>query len=143
MAFTKEVKITVDSIIESLDDFGSPEGEPEKMKTSHTASMKTAGDITTISYVESSEGGECTTDITFEGNAVTLKRTGAIETLMHFKEGERHKTVYSIPPYSFDAEIITRRITNTVNDGGLLEIKYIMTIGGAKRRTVLRLSIWS
>ena len=143
MAFTKEIKITVDSVIEALDDFGAPEGEPEKMTASHTARMKNEDGVITLSYDESSEGGSCATDIVIDGEGITLRRTGAIETVMHFAEGERYKTVYSVPPYSFDAEIITRRITNTVADSGLLEIKYIMTIGGAKRRTVLRISLWS
>ena len=143
MTLTKEVKITVDSVIESLDDFGAPEGEPEKMTASHTAHMKTEGDTVTLSYSESSEGGKCETELVLIGETVTLKRTGAIETVMRFAPGEHYSTVYSIPPYSFDAEIVTRRLTNSFKDKGLLEIKYIMTVGGAKRRTVLRISLWS
>ena len=58
---------------------------------------------------------------------------------MIFAEKETTKTIYSIPPFSFDAEIYTRKIRSTISSsGGKLELFYSITVGGAKKNTVLK-----
>ena len=88
---------------------------------------------------EKNENGKTLTEITIDKASVSVKKRGDIETDMVFAEKELTKTVYRVPPFSFDAEIYTRKIRNSITSkGGRLELFYCITVGGAKKNTVLR-----
>ena len=58
-----------------------------------------------------------------------------------FVEGETHHSVYTIPPYSFDAEVKAKRVRVSVNENeGLIDLVYNMTVGGAEKAA--RMKIW-
>ena len=70
-----------------------------------------------------------------------VKRSGAIESDLYFKEGESHSSIYSVPPYKFDATGRARRIRTELNDcGGRIDLLYNMKIGGAEKSA--RMKIW-
>ena len=47
-----------------------------------------------------------------------------------------------MPPYSFDTDIYTRRIRNSLSlSGGELTLIYDMTIGGAKKKTTMKIKV--
>ena len=139
----KRVKIKICSYIDNLDPSGLPEGEREVSETEHVGAMKISCGETSLSYRENTEGGSVFSDILIHGSgAVTVRRTGAINSTMHFDENEEFNTVYSLPPYKFDMNVKTSKIKNTLSIlGGALEIAYDMTVGGAKKRVLMQIDV--
>lgn len=141
MAYIYELEYTVHSVIENLDDAGLPEGEPEISITTSEGFLKVSEERTVISYAEATDGGKVTTDITVEGGAITLSRRGAVVFDATFKEGEACNTVYSVPPYSFDTAIKTKRASSGITKaGGELRLLYSMNIGGQEKSVRLKIS---
>lgn len=140
MAIIKEVNIRFSSIIENLSPTGLPDGEPEKTETRAEGFLYVYGDRFEISFRESAEGGPVFSDITAKAEEILLKRRGAIVSDMRFAEGESDKSLYQVPPYSFDAEIYTRKIRNELSkDGGKITIFYTMKIGGADKNVRMKI----
>ena len=70
-----------------------------------------------------------------------LRALRLLESSFLFEEGAVHTSLYKVPPYTFDAEIRTRKIRSALSEqGGTLELIYNMKIGGAVRAT--RMKIW-
>ena len=141
MAIIKEKKIKVISVIEELSDEGLAL-DSERCEMEYDAFFKIDGENFDISYSEMSEGGKIVSDIILFDGKVSVIRRGAIESDFHFAEGYSEKTVYKMPPYSFDAEITTKKIRNNLTRvGGNLSIFYEMNIGGAKKRVLMRILV--
>ena len=140
MTQIKEKKIRISSVIENLSSDGFAEGEAERSESTSLGFFKISEDEYNLTCAEDTEGGRLVTDIVITDNTVRVKRTGAIESEMIFKEGMLHKSIYSIPPYSFDAEIMTRKIRSSMRcDGGRVDIFYSMKIGGAEKYVKMRI----
>ncbi len=139
MAIIKEKKIKVISVIEELSDEGLAV-DSERCEAEYDAFFKIDEKSIDISYAEMSEGGKIVSDIIVSEDEISVIRRGAIESDFHFKEGYSEKTLYKMPPYSFDTEISTKKIRNNLTrDGGNLSIIYEMNIGGAKKRVLMRI----
>jgi len=139
----KKVKLKIYSYIDNLDASSLPEGEREISETEHSGAMKLSRGEISLSYRETTEGGSVFSDIlVHESGAVTVRRSGAIDSTMHFDEKEAYNTVYSLPPYKFDMTINTKRIRNTLAErGGTLEILYDMKLGGADKRVKMKIEV--
>ena len=136
-----KIKIRIESIIDDLDDAGLPVGESDKSVTEADGIYRYATDEARITYNEVLEGGESRCEIVFIGGGVTVRRRGAIESELYFKEGEVHHSIYSVPPYRFDAEVRTKRVRFELSpDGGRINLVYNMKIGGAEKSAVMK--IW-
>ena len=136
MAIIREAEIVITSIIENVGD-----KDIERSETKCIGYYNYAGDSLEITYAERTDGGEVTSIITRRGNEITVARHGAIESRMRFVTGETHESVYSIPPYAFDASVYTKRIRDSLDaDGGELVLLYNMKIGGAEK--AVRMKIW-
>lgn len=134
-------KINILSIIEELDDAGLTESS-ERTEVSAPVEICEIGALLTLSYTETSEGQKCDSLISIKDGAITVKRTGSVESEFVFCEKMSHKSLYKIPPYSFDAEIFTKKIRNNLTRGiGTLSILYDMTIGGGKKRVNMKISV--
>lgn len=141
MAYIYELEYTIHSVIENLDAHGLAEGEPEISITTAEGFFKADEERSLITYTESTEGGKVVTDITVEAGAVTLSRKGAIVFDARFAEGESLNTLYSIPPYSFDAKITTKKVRADITKaGGEIRLVYSMNIGGQEKAVRLRIS---
>lgn len=137
----KNFYVTVRSYIENLDDFGLTEST-ESDVTTEPCELRFADGGATVIYSVSSEGATAETELTVNDGGVRLVRRGAIDSLMEFSEGEVTKTVYCVPPYSFDAEIDTKKIRGSLGEcGGTVELLYYLTIGGAKKKMRLSLTV--
>ena len=142
MAFIKEKKFYVGSVIENLTASGLVEGDVEKTETRPEGFYKVSDEELVISEREESENGPIICDVTVRESSVTVKRAGAVVSLMEFEEGKTHKSVYSVPPYSFDIEIYTKKIRNNLGrDGGRLDIHYKMNIGGADTNVRMKIEV--
>lgn len=140
-AVIKKAKIKIESTIENLNSAGLPEGDGEKTVTEADGTYRYNNGEAVVMYKENSEGGEISTRISLVSDTVSVKREGAIESLLFFKEGERNLSLYSIPPYKFDAEVYAKRVrVNLTADGGSIDLLYNMKIGGAEKSA--RMKIW-
>lgn len=140
MAIIKEKKLRLSSVIENLTADGIVEGEAEKTELTTEGFLKSSDTGFEISYTEMTEGGKVISDIIITETSVDVKRRGAIESDMHFSEGALHKSLYTVAPYSFDSEIVTRKIRNNMTrDGGKVDIFYNMKIGGAEKSVKMRI----
>jgi uncharacterized beta-barrel protein YwiB (DUF1934 family) len=145
MKMFKEVSLTVSSEITPIDRDGLAldDAETEKTETKTSAFMKIDGNIISIYYLEEKEGAKVNTDIEISADAVRVLRRGAIESDFLFRVGEAHSSVYSIPPYSFDSEIKTKKIRNGIDvNGGAVTIFYDMSIGKDLRAVKMRIEVY-
>lgn len=137
MAIIKEMTFKIESTIEELDEAGLPTGEPERTSVAESGFFRLGAGELRMDYTERGEGGtrvHC--EIAAAGERVTVARRGDVECDMVFEKGVRHASLYRVPPYSFDMEIVTLRLENELTaDGGRLTILYRMKLGGAERRT--------
>ena len=140
MAIIKEKKFVISSVIENLLPSGLVDGESEKTEISPVGFLKISDSEIVITYSEMTEGGKVVSDITVKDGSVRVKRVGAVESDMYFAEGLLHKSLYTVSPYSFDAEILTKKIRNNLTrDGGRIDIFYNMKIGGADKYVKMRI----
>jgi len=140
MAIIKEKKFKISSVIENMTPSGLVDGETERTEITPDGFLKIGEDATVITYTENTEGGRVATDITLTETTVTVTRRGAVVCDMVFSEGESHKSLYQVPPYSFDTEIYTKKIRNNMTrDGGRIDIFYTMKIGGAEKSVRMKI----
>ena len=137
----KKVKLKIESTIDNLSSAGLPEGEPEKSISQCEGVLRLSDGRASLTYTEKSEGGEIRTQIVCLDGQVTVSRAGAIESRLCFVEGETHNSIYSIPPFSFDASVKTKRVRVEIGeDDGVIDLLYNMTVGGAEKAA--RMKIW-
>lgn len=137
----KRINLKIESVIDNLDSGGLLDGDSERSVSEFVGSMRVSGDDVRITYKEKNDGNESETEIICSGGGVTVRRRGAIESELYFKEGETHQSVYSVPPYKFDAEVKTRRVRIELSEtGGKIDLFYNMKIGGAEKSA--RMRIW-
>lgn len=137
----KRINLKIESVIDNLDSGGLLDGDSERSVSEFVGSMRVSGDDVRITYKEKNDGNESETEIICSGGGVTVRRRGAIESELYFKEGETQQSVYSVPPYKFDAEVKTRRVRIELSEtGGKIDLFYNMKIGGAEKSA--RMRIW-
>ena len=137
----KKARIRIESTIDNLDSAGLPDGDSEKSVSEAEGTYRFIADEAVITYKEIVEGVEISSRIAFIGESVSVKRSGGIESHLLFKEGETTTSLYSIPPYTFDAEIMAKRVrVDLTADGGTIDLLYNMKIGGAEKAS--RMKIW-
>ena len=142
MTTIREARIGVFSVIENLDSAGLTDGEPEKNESSFTGYLHVFDDAVLITYTETQDSATVTSEIKCEGNRVRVLRRGAIVSDMLFTEGEAHKSVYTVAPYSFDAEVTAKKVRCEIGkDGGKLHILYNMRIGGADKKCRMTITV--
>ena len=135
-----ECKVIVESVI-CDPSLGAADGI-ERCENEYTATLAERGGLLRLSYEEKSEGGPIKSDITVAEGHVRVRRTGAIESDFMFVEGEKTTSLYKIPPYAFDTEILTKKIRNNLTrGGGKLTIIYDMTVGGAEKNVRMSITI--
>ena len=141
MPTIKEVKVKIESIIDNLDPAGLPEGDPEKALTEAEGFLRYDDGELALTYSEDGEGGHLESEIIYSQGKMHVNRKGAIESNLHFIEGEKTCSIYEVPPYKFDMELFAKRIRADVNeDGGKIDLFYTMKIGGAAKSA--RMKIW-
>ena len=140
MAFIKEMKFKISSVITNLGASGLPDGEPERTEIETVGFYKINGENFEIDYSENTEGGRVVTTISVSEDGVRVLRHGAVESDMRFSEGVSHSSLYTVSPYSFDTVVRCKKIRCGLdNNGGRLDIFYDMTIGGAEKSVRMRI----
>ena len=136
-----KVKILTRSLIEDMGDDGLTESSEKTESRAEGLLSKSDSDLT-IKYTEETKEAKVFTEITVAENKVKVSKSGDLRYTFVFSEGETTAAVYSVPPYSFDAEIYTRRIRSSLTaDGGELTLIYDLTIGGARKKTKMNIYV--
>lgn len=144
MPIIKEKKLRITSYVENLSVTGAVEGEPEQTSESADCFFKISEGCYEITWRTESEGGPIISDLKAEPDTVTVKRTGALNSEMKFSEGKEDVSLYSIPPYSFDMKIFTKKIRSSLDrDGGRIDIFYRMSVGGADKNVRMKIEVIS
>ena len=121
-------------------DGGKPDGDIEKDEFSVSGNLTTDAGKTTLSYKEERGDSKVLCEITATANEATVTRRGDVVCDMLFSVGKTHKSIYKVPPFSFDMEISTARIDNTLEKpGGALSLFYNMNVGGAEKRCRMKI----
>ena len=101
----------------------------------------------TIAYEETELTGleGTTTQLHIAGPRVTLLRQGSVNSQMIFEVGRKHLSMYETPYGSLAVGVDTRRLKNTVGEGGgELEIDYAIEIDNLLAgKSLFRLSVKS
>ena len=109
-------------------------GEDEVISFVTRGELSRSLDALTISYDELTESGVAHCTIVASTDKITVKRHGAIESTLVFREGLTHSSVYSLGGFAFDMTVRTKKIKNELDGhGGRLAIHYDMTVGGADK----------
>lgn len=136
-----KVLLKIESTIDNLSPSGLPEGDAEKSVSQCVGVMHRGDGRTSLTYNEQVEGSSLRTEIICLEGQVEVVRSGAIESAFCFIEGVTTRSVYSIPPYKFDAEIRAKRVRVALQGcEGEIDLLYDMTVGGAKKAA--RMKIW-
>ena len=135
-------KFTINSVIDNLDDFGAPSGDPEINITNADGEISECGGTLTIFYKEKTEEVITSTRIEIRPDgSVMLRRMGGIVSDMLFIEGKETKTIYQIPPYKFDMTLTTKKIRTSFTDKcGELQLIYSMNVGGGQKNARMKIT---
>ena len=135
-------KFTINSVIDNLDDFGAPSGDPEVNNTNADGEISECGGTLTIFYKEKTEEVITSTRIEIRPDgSVMLRRMGGIVSDMLFIEGKETKTIYQIPPYKFDMTLTTKKIRTSFTDKcGELQLIYSMNVGGGQKNARMKIT---
>ena len=120
--------------------FDEKTGEMFDEMTSVAKGCMLIGDgVTRLLYREKTEEADITTEMSFsEKDKVTLRKSGAARYELVFSEGNTHRFIYYAPPLSFDAEVTTNKLKNSMCiAGGNITIEYSMDMGGHKQRVTV------
>ena len=142
MPCEKNVTVKLNSVIENLDADGLSGNDVEKDALEACGSLRKENGKISFSYEENREGGRilCRVDETDSGLRIT--RSGAVECEMIFEKGKLSRGLYKVGPFSFDMEIKTQRLENSVTEnGGEVNLIYEMTVGGAKKHCRMKITI--
>lgn len=131
----------VRSVITELDGYGLENGGREETSSEYTASYEYRGGVARLEYTEQTEGGKVSTTVIARADHVIVERRGAVSSHFDFREGVTDRSLYTVSPYSFDAEITPKRVEVSLDEnGGRIDLRYRMNIGGAEKS--VRMSIW-
>ncbi len=140
---TQEIKLilTVNSVIDNLDDAGLPDGDPEIniFTTAGTLAVSERGKR--LSFTEEAEGQKTTSTLYVSDGRIVLKKRGDVESDITFIEGDESKSIYRVGPYAFDMTVRTKKIRSTLTEnGGELSLIYSMNVGGQDKNVRMKIS---
>lgn len=94
-----------------------------------------------LRYEETDGDGKVTTAtrLALAPDCIILTRTGEVTSEMVFAEGKEHTSFYAVPygtlPVAVKAESVKWKLDE---DGGMLALRYAITIGGQRGKCALR-----
>ena len=88
----------------------------------------------TLSYDQTAENEQTHTEFEIGAQRVVLRRSGTLKSEMVFEVGKTYTTVYELPFGVLPMEVSTDSIRQKLSErGGLLEIRYRITVGEQMR----------
>ncbi len=91
---------------------------------------------------ETKENSSVSSMIKLDGNEITIKRSGGVNSTMVYRAGEKRSFLYEIPYGKIEMETETERIvSNLTHDGGTIELLYTLTVQGEKYFNDMKITI--
>ena len=142
MATKIPARVKVISSICDIDERGYTVGDEERFCEQNDATLTCDAGYVTVKYTACTEGQSVSTAIITNGNELTVRRQGAISSVLTFGKDMIYKTLYEIAPYKFDMAVITESFSANISEnGGSADIVYRMEIGGSARRTHMKIEV--
>lgn len=104
---------------------------PDVIELTTEGTLAREGGKLILRYEETALTGLSGTTTTFElaGDCVTLRRTGTANSVMEFRVGEVHKSLYETPMGALLITVCATKIENHLDEtGGNLTVRYDITI---------------
>ena len=117
----------------------SPGEEPESIELTTAGTMEREGEAVTLSYQESALTGLAGTTTAFriEPGKITLSRTGAVESVMEFVEGQVGESLYRIEEGALLLRVLAKKMdVDLQEDHGVLHLCYAIEIENTPMGTI-------
>ena len=117
---------------------------PDSAEQRLRGTLEETADGVRIRYEEPRADGAAATITRLDASAggVVLTRTGEVTSEMVFAEGKEHTSFYAVPygtlPVAVKAESVKWKLDE---DGGMLALRYAITIGGQRGKCALRIRV--
>lgn len=88
------------------------------------------------------ENGSISSIIILDGDSLTIKRRGNVNSSMVYRAGKKHAFPYETPYGIIDMEIETDRLISVVDEnGGTIELVYTLTVQGEKYYNDMKITL--
>ena len=117
----------------------SPGAEPESIELTTAGTMEREGETVTLSYQESPLTGLAGTTTAFriEPGKITLERTGTVESVMEFVEGQVGESLYRIEEGALLLRVLAKKMdVDLQEDSGVLHLCYAIEIENTPMGTI-------
>ena len=117
----------------------TPGEEPETIELTTAGTMEREGDTVILRYEESPLTGLADTVTTFRiaPGKITLERTGAVESLMEFVEGQTGESLYRIEEGTLLLRVFARKMeVDLKEDSGWFHLSYTVEIENTPMGTI-------
>ena len=117
----------------------TPGSEPESIELTTAGTMEREGETVTLSYQESPLTGLAGTTTAFriEPGKITLERTGTVEAVMEFVEGQVGESLYRIEEGALLLRVLARKMeVDLQEDSGVLHLCYAIEIENTPMGTI-------
>ena len=117
----------------------TPGSEPESIELTTAGTMEREGETVTLSYQESPLTGLAGTTTAFriEPGKITLERTGTVESVMEFVEGQVGESLYRIEEGALLLRVLARKMeVDLQEDSGVLHLCYAIEIENTPMGTI-------
>ena len=117
-------------------------GEKNDIKVEATGTLYEKNDNTYVVYKEKENDVETTTSIKIEGEKVTIKRFGEINSTMTFRENQTINSNYTTPQGMFVVETKTTKLNINIEEDIIINVDYNIEIMDMfKGRNVIKIYI--
>ena len=103
-------------------------GEKNDIKVEATGTLYEKNDNTYVVYKEKENDVETTTSIKIEGEKVTIKRFGEINSTMTFRENQTINSNYTTPQGMFVVETKTTKLNINIEEDIIINVDYNIEI---------------
>ena len=117
----------------------TPGSEPETIELTTAGVMEREGETVTLSYQESPLTGLAGTTTVFrvEPGKITLERTGTVESVMEFVEGQVGESLYRIEEGALLLRVLAKKMdVDLQEDHGVLHLCYAIEIENTPMGTI-------
>lgn len=117
----------------------TPGAEPESIELTTAGTMEREGETTVLCYQESPLTGLAGTTTAFriEPGKITLERTGTVESVMEFVEGQVGESLYRIEEGALLLRVLAKRMeVDLQDDSGVLHLCYAIEIENTPMGTI-------
>ena len=117
------------------------DGDITELTSLSPGCLRESADGLLLTYTDTTEGGKVFNRIEIKDDSVSVRRTGAVSMALTFCVGQSERTVYGVPPFTFDMTVTTESLKVRREESGVrIGLRFRSTVGGAPQSTELVIS---